>query len=272
MSDNLTQAEDAYFEYHDKQLEGNATDELASALYACIRDDEEQRVFEKWHYSSLAECPRAQYFKRLGVKRTQTVGAGKMLRWKAGHIIEEVVRPYLEKLYPDLTSNIRMSDEDDDATGEYDNYSEDRATIIEIKSVNGRAFRYRKVSEHRSNLRDDQPYPNHLLQNHGYVRQLRKRGKPVQFIHFVYISLDGLICTYIVPVSQTYLSDIDKRLKTLNTAWANQEPPECLCGDTGHKYYKSTMQYCDFKQGSVCCDLSLLNNNKVIGEDNGEWS
>ena len=248
-------------------------DDLAVALYEQIRLDDEPRVFEAWHYSSLAECPRAQYFKRLGVKPVSKPGAGKMLRWKAGHLIEEVVRPYLEKLYPDLTSNIRMSDEDDDATGEYDNYSEEEATIIEIKSVNGRAFRYRKVSEHRHNLRDDQPYPNHMLQNHGYVRQLRKRGKPVEFIHFVYISLDGLICTYKVPVSTTYLNDVAERLKTLNKAWADQIPPECLCNDTKHKYYKSTMQYCDFSQGSECCSLNLLNNNKVIGsEDDQAWA
>lgn len=249
-------------------------DDLAIALYNKVKEDNEVRVFEHWHYSSLAECPRTQYFKRLGIKPTVSVGAGKMLRWKAGHIIEEVVRPYLEAIYPDLTSNVRMTDEDDDATGEFDNYSEKEATIIEIKSVNGRAFRYRKVSEHRNHLRDDQPYPNHLLQNHGYVRQLRKRGKPVEFIHFVYISLDGLIATYKVPVSQTYLSDVEGRLKTLNTAWATQTPPECICNDHNHKYAKSTMQYCDYKNGSDCCSLELLNNksDKVIGDDNGEWS
>lgn len=247
-------------------------DELASAIYQRIHDDDEQRVFEHWHYSSLAECPRAQYFKRLNVKRLQHIGAGKMLRWKAGHLIEEVVRPYLEAIYPDLTSNVRMTDEDDDATGEYDNYSEAEATIIEIKSVNGRAFRYRRVAELRNNLRDDQPYGNHQLQNHGYVRQLRKRGKPVKFIHFVYISLDGLIATYKVPVSQTYLDEVDTRLKTLNAAWKAQVPPECICTDKTHKYYKSTLQYCDYKNGDDCCSLELLNTTKVIGDDSGTWS
>jgi|JI10StandDraft_1071094.scaffolds.fasta_scaffold38685_12 hypothetical protein len=233
-------------------------DELATLLYEQVRADNEVRVFEHWHYSSLAECPRTQYFKRLGIEPLTTVGAGKMLRWKAGHIIEEVVRPYLERIYPGLTSNIRMTDEDDDATGEFDNYSEDQATLIEIKSVNGYAFRYRKVSEHRTHLRGEKPYPSHMLQNHGYVRQLRKRGKPVEFIHFVYISLDGLIATYKVPVSQTYLADVEQRLKTLNTAWASQTPPECICNDQDHLYYKSTLQYCDYKQGDDCCSLSLI--------------
>lgn len=237
-------------------------DDLANLLYEQVRADNEVRVFEHWHYSSLAECPRTQYFKRLGIKPLTYIGGGKMLRWKAGHLIEEVVRPYLEKIYPGLESNVRMTDEDDDATGEFDNYSEDQATLIEIKSVNGHAFRYRKVSEHRSHLRGEEPYNSHLLQNHGYVRQLRKRGKPVEFIHFVYISLDGLIATYKVPVSQSYLDEVDNRLKTLNTAWKAQQPPECICNDKEHKYYKSTLQWCDYRQGDECCSLNLIKKEK----------
>lgn len=243
------------------------TDDLASALYEGIRNDDEPRVFEHWHYSSLAECPRAQYFKRLNVPRQSYVGAGKMLRWKAGHLIEETIRPYLQAIYPDLESNVRMTDEDDDATGEFDNYSEKEATLIEIKSVNGRAFKYRRVGEKRTHLRDEKPYDHHLLQNHGYVRMLRKRDKPVEFIHFVYISLDGLIATYKEPVSPTILTEVDRRLNLLNTAWAKREAPDCLCGEESHPFYKSTMQYCDFKQAGECCSLSLLDPPRVIGQD-----
>lgn len=232
-------------------------DELAQKLYESIQAENEVRPTLMWHASEISNCPRNQYFKRLGIKSQNYVGAGKMLRWQAGHIIEGVIRPHLEHVYSDLVSNERLESTELDLTGEYDNYSEKEQTILEVKSVHDFAFAYKKKADTRFHLKDFKPYLNHELQNHCYVKLLREKGKPVSFITYVYITLDGRIATYKTPVQQTLLDNVTKRLEVLNTAWANQEPPECICNED-HPLWKSTMQYCDFRGKDDCCSLELL--------------
>lgn len=245
-------------------------DELAQALYNDIQSKNEVRVFERWHASSIAECPRAHFFKRKGIKGQGYVGGGKMLRWKAGHLMEEAIRPHLEAVYPDIQSNVRLESDILDLTGEYDNYSPSAKTIFEVKSVHDFAFAYKKKSDSRFHVKDGKPYLNHSLQNHSYVELIREKGGEVEFITFIYITLDGRIATYKTPVDPSLLADVNGRLKTLNTAWETDTPPECICNDK-HPLWKSTMQYCDYRQGSECCSLSLLEPARVIGTDDGSW-
>jgi hypothetical protein len=91
------------------------SDPLAVAIYQSIHAANEPRVFKHSHASSIAECPRAHYFKRQAVPPVNIPTAAKMLRWQAGHIIEEVLRPHLKKLYPDLKSNQRLTSEELDS-------------------------------------------------------------------------------------------------------------------------------------------------------------
>lgn len=232
-------------------------DELASKLYESVRAHNTQREFEMWHASSIAECPKAHYLKRLGVERTNVSGAGLMLRWEVGHIVEGVIRPYLLDAYPDLESNIRLNSEEMDMTGEYDNYSPSAKTIFEVKSVHVNAIRYKKVSENRYNLKDDKPYLNHELQNHCYVKLLREQGKEVDYITYIYIALDGRIATYQTKVNENILGEVTRRINILNEAWKTKTPPKCLCHDENNPLYKSTMQYCDYKDGDKCCEVKL---------------
>lgn len=246
-------------------------DELAQALYNDIQAKNEVRVFKRWHASSIAECPRSHYFKRLGIKGKNYVGGGKMLRWKAGHLYEEAIRPHLEAVFPDLKSNERLESDTLDLTGEYDNYSQAEKMLIEDKTVHDFAFAYKKKGDSRFHLKDAQPYLNHLLQNHCYVELLREKGYEVEYITFVYMTLDGRIATYQTTVDPELTAEVQRRLKTLNTAWATKQPPECICNDK-HPLWKSTMQYCDYQQGGNCCSLELLEDqsNKVIGVDTTE--
>lgn len=236
-------------------------DNLAKALYESIQNDNEVRNFEMWHASSIAECPRSHYFKRLGIKGQSFVGGGKMLRWKAGHLIEEVIRPHLESVYPDLVSNQRLESKKLDLTGEYDNYTEAEETIIEVKSVHDFAFKYKAKADTRFHLKDSKPYLNHELQNHCYVTLLREQGKPVSFITYVYITLDGRIATYKTPVNPDLEANVAKRLEVLNTAWATKVPPECICRED-HPLYKSTMQWCQYKTSTGCCELKLMEQSE----------
>jgi len=232
-------------------------DNLANALYKSIYDADEPRVFEHWHASSIAECPRAQYYKRLGLKPLNKPTAAKMLRWQAGHLIEEVVRPHLKGLYPDLVSNERITDEVMDLTGEFDNYSKENKELIEVKSVGPRAVRYKKKDEDRYNLRDDAPYLAHLYQNHAYVLLLRATGLPVEKITFLYVTLEGLLVTYQTRVDEKILSNVTKRLGVLKMAQASVLP-SCLCR-SDHPLWASSMQFCDFRSDNECCSEKLLN-------------
>lgn len=233
-------------------------DDLASKLYDGVKEDNEVRVFTQWHASSIAECPRSHYFKRLGIKPITTPGAGKMLRWQAGHLIEEVIRPYLKAIYPDLESNVRLSSPLLDMTGEYDNYSEKEKTIFEVKSVHDFAFAYRGKGSNRFHVKDEQPYYNHELQNHCYVKLLREQGKPVDFIVYIYVTLDGRIATYKTAVNEGLLFEVQNRLDILNKAWETKTPPDCLCHNENSPLYKTTYQYCDYKDGLNCCSLNLI--------------
>lgn len=230
-------------------------DNLAGDIYNQVRDDNETRVFECWHASSIADCPRCHYLKRLGQKELVQSGAGKMLRWKAGHLIEEVVRPYLLALYPDMLSNVRFTSATLDLTGEYDNYSEKEKTIFEIKSVHDFAFAYNKSGTGRYHIKGEKPYLNHELQNHCYVRLMRDCGFPVDWITYVYITLDGRIATYKTAVKEELLLEVDRILNELNTAWKTKVPPRCICHDEGNPLYKLTVQYCGYRNGDKCCEV-----------------
>lgn len=218
-------------------------------LYQSISEDNEDRVFEHWHASSMAECPRAHYFKRMAVPSLQTPTAAKMLRWQAGHIIEEVIRPHLKKLYPDLKSNVRITSEKLDLTGEYDNYSKKEKTIFEIKSVH--VFAPKNIE------REGRPYLNHQYQNHAYKLLMEEQKLEVERIVYIYIALDGRIIVLNTEIQQDILDKINKRLDVLKTALETKELPECFCRED-HPLWKSTMQYCDYRGGDKCCSEELL--------------
>lgn len=234
--------------------------DLTDRLYASIALANEPRVYEHWHASELAKCPRAQYFTRQGVPTLTQPTAAKMLRWSAGHLIEEVIRPHLQAIYPDLQSNIRFTSEKMDLTGELDNYSEKEKTIIEIKSVGPRAVKNKRVGETRFHLRDEQPYLGHRYQEHGYVLLLEEAKLPVERIIYVYITLEGLIVIYDEQVDQEIITNINKRLSLLNEATDDNLPP-CFCQED-HPLWKSSTQFCDYRAGDMCCDPELLKKKK----------
>lgn len=241
--------------------------DLAGKVYQSVQNADEVRVFERWHASSIAECPRSHYYKRLAVPRLSYVGAGKMLRWKAGHLYEEALRPHLEEVFDDLQSNERLVSDTLNLTGEYDNYSRKEQMIIEVKTVHDFAMQYRRKGDDRFKLKSDEPYLNHELQNHAYVLLLREKGELVKSISYLYTTLDGRIATYETPVKPELLAEVEGRLKVLNTAWERQQPPECICEES-HRLWKPVMQYCDYREGDQCCSLGLI--NKQANEP--EWS
>lgn len=240
---------------------------LSVKLYQTIHELNKPRVMEKWHASSIAECPRTQYFRRKGVPALSEPSAALMLRWKAGHAIETAIRPYLEHVFPDIVSNERL--ENNILTGEYDNYVPKDKAIIEVKSVHDYAFKehggevYLKEQDgthpngNKKWIPKLTPYLHHELQNHCYVKLLREAGKEVEKIIYVYISLSGRIATYETAVQPKLVEAVERRLKELNKAWESQTPPDCVCSPD-NALFDSVLQYCPYKTEQGCCDLELL--------------
>jgi hypothetical protein len=242
--------------------------EASIKLYQSIADANETREFKHWHASSIAECPRAHWMKRKGVKATNIPSAALMLRWNAGHAFEEIIRPHIPKLFDvnfePIRSNVRLTSEKLDLTGEYDNFSVDNDTLIEVKTVHDYAFVDRDGHTYLkektgTNSRGQNtwgikntPYLHHELQNHCYTLLLNETGIEVKAIKYVYISLSGRIVVYDTVVQEELLDNIHKRLEVLNKAWDSDSPPPCICEST-HPLYDSVMQYCDYKDGNNCC-------------------
>lgn len=197
---------------------------ITTELYNSVAKSYRPREIDHWHCSSIAKCPAALYLERKGTPPLSLPGAGKMLRWAAGHAIEEVIRPHLQSVYPTMLSNVRFLNKDLDLTGEYDGYDPVTKTLISVKSVHDYAMITRdgrtalkedtgKLNARGSKVWDfkDAPYAHHEWQEHAYVLLMSKKNNhyinfdqlqdelvsqfDVAFITYVYITLSGLIDT-----------------------------------------------------------------------------
>lgn len=247
--------------------------DLSIKIYQAIADANEDRVFKHWHASSIAECPRAQYFKRLGIPAIEKPTSAKILRWQGGHALEEAIREHIASVYGEVESNQRFTSKTYDLTGEYDNYEPTAKRLIEIKSISDYAFKEQdgvtalkeQVGVHPNGNRKwglkQTPYLNHELQNHAYALLLDEIGIEVKYIDYVYISLHGRVVTYSTEVSNDLTNQVLKRLEALNEAWEEKVPPVCICQE-GHPLYEPVMQWCNFREGDRCCSLDLIKGEK----------
>lgn len=253
--------------------------ELSTKLYQSISEDNEERIFDMWHASSLAICPRAHYFKRANLPPTAPAPtAAKMLRWKAGHLMEEAIRPHVAKVWAGDTkveSNQRLTNKRLQLTGEFDNHAVEGKTLIEIKTVHDYAFieRENTITLKKEKRGEDGnlilskwgkpayepmlvPYLHHEIQNHGYVLLMAEEKVTIDAIDYVYITLSGRIVVYHTEVNKKLLERVVERLKLLNEAWKKQTPPDCLCNPNS-PLWGGVYQWCDYRvEGGVCCDIS----------------
>lgn len=251
--------------------------EVARALYNSLKEENKERVYENWHASAMANCPRAHYFKRLGLSPINTPTGAKILRWSAGHYLEAGIRPHIEKVYRGVGSNERMTSEAMHLTGEFDNYAVDEETLIEVKSVSDWAFWEgdgqlglkeedgtrigRNGREVKNYKLKTTPYLHHEIQQHSYVLLLNELGKQVKAIDYVYISLNGRIVVFKTEPNPKLIEAVKRRLKLLNEAWEKQEPPDCIC-KPDNALWGPVLQWCDYREQEKCCDLSLMKGLK----------
>lgn len=246
--------------------------ESSIKLYQSIGSANEERTYHHWHASSIATCPRTHYFERLGVPHLRKPTAAKVIRWGAGHKLEEELRTHISSVWGETISNVRLTSDKWDLTGEYDNLTLDGTRLVEVKSVHDRAFGYGK----EATLKDNQPYLHHVLQNHAYVLLLAEEGTVVTHIDFVYVSLSGRLCVYKTEVNSKYLEWVKARLTMLNEAWRDKIPPICICTQDESPLFGGVYQWCDYRSDEAqkpptkiadpnCCSIDLI-KEKINGK------
>lgn len=248
--------------------------DLTAKLYQAINEADKPREIKHWHASSIAKCPRALYFERKGVPGLpeNEPGGGKKLRWRGGHAVEAAIRPELEKIYPGLQTNIRMTNPKIDLTGEFDGYDPVSETLISVKSTHDFAFISR---EGRTGLKKDtgernargnkiytfneNPYISHEWQEASYVILSDNENFEIKEIVYIYITLGGLIDTFRTPVKPEIVKRVSDKLEYLNKCWADSTLPICLC-QPGKEMFDVTDQYCDYRTDilGVCCSPKLV--------------
>jgi len=242
----------------------------SGALYDAISAANEERTYLHWHASSIAECPRSHYLKRLGQKPINVPNAAKLLRFQAGHLMEEFIRPFIQSVYGETESNVRATSEKLDLTGEWDNLTIKDHRLVEIKSIHDLAF---IDKDGQTGLKEETgelgprggkgyrvkptPYLHHELQQHSYVLLLEEKGIEVGNIDYVYVSLSGRLVVYSTKVQQDIIEAVKRRLAVLNEAWRTKTPPPCVCKDYDNPLYASVLQYCNYKDetNGTCCEV-----------------
>jgi hypothetical protein len=279
---------------------------LTNDLYRCIDENDRPREIKHWHCSSIAKCPRALYFERLKVPELveNQPGAGKKLRWRAGHAIEATIRPELEKVFPKMLSNIRFTNDELDLTGEFDGYDLKSKSLISVKSthdfamitLNGKTGLKDKIGMKISTRSGKpvidwglktEPYIHHQWQEHAYValfedrhtnvdelgdfldgggvKEFVQKLSGVENIIYVYITLGGLIDTYQTAVNPEILARVKAKVAYLNKCWAEKTLPICTCRE-GQEMFNETNQYCGYKTKTGCCSAELLHALEVLNE------
>ncbi len=233
--------------------------DLSVALYKKIEEMDEPREYLRWHCSSIYKCPLEQWLLRKGQPITNKPTSALRLRWQVGHKMEEAIRPYLEALYPDIKSNLRLTSEKLDMTGEYDNLV--GTELYEVKSVHPFAFKHLE--------KERKPHLHYELQQHAYVLLLAEQGIEVTKINYIYLSLDGRVMCFTTDVQDELLDNVKARLRALNDAWKSQKPPECICKVKGHALEKAAHQYCNYKDAYECCKIKSK-KEPSLGELSGE--
>lgn len=270
--------------------------ELTAKLYEVINEQDQPREIKHWHASSIAKCPRALYYERLGVPTLNEPGGGKKLRWRGGHAVESAIRPTLETIYPNLLTNIRFTNEELDLTGEFDGYDPDSKSLISVKSTHDFAFtsvdgkmylKEKKGMKQGRNGREvtdwgrkENPYTHHEWQEASYVLLMNcesitkidspqytkdelpaPANWPVENIIYVYITLGGLIDTFRTPVKPEIVKRVQDKLQYLTACYRDSTLPICLC-QPGKEMYDVTDQYCNYKTDNDCCSPQLIERLK----------
>lgn len=255
-----------------------------------------RKEFKSWRASSIGGCPRAHYFKRLGIKETIPTDDITNRKFEAGNIfhdfLEGITVEEVEKRGGTVYREKTLYDKNLDVGGRYDLLIEIDGfrQLRDIKSQHSGLFhRLRNAAgilgddDKDTRIRKMQEafwrnYPNQVKQLVTYMILLEEAGQAVDEGVIVRVSKDDLS---LAEVHYNLTPELKKlvldEIGVLNKCWADKILPPCNCSTL---YNGKGTHYCNFgdpeseemvllegkkkkeRLRTKCCDESLAKGVK----------
>lgn len=213
-----------------------------------------------WRASSLGKCPRAAFYKRLGVEETSPLDERTQRVFKVGDIFHEWIQDIANDEGYALAIEYELEDKKLDLEGRCDLivHADKKRILVDIKTINSRAFWHLE----KSGKTVQEKYPQYVRQLGAYMLMLKKNGEPVDEGRVLLVSKDDLMLKEVTYYLTTELEQaVTEELEMLNKHWAEKTLPPCRCMELyiGKDGKSSGPRYCNYKtEGkNQCCDESL---------------
>lgn len=225
-------------------------------------DAQPEKEYTSWRASSIGNCLRQHFYRRLGVKPTIQKTDGTLRKFKAGDLFHDFIQGItiqeVEKQGGVAVKEVELYDKELDLGGRYDLMIEleNRRVLKDIKSQNSRMFhklRYQVTkklgkkfeessTEERQRAMQEvvwEKYPHWVMQIAAYMVLLKRAGTPVDEGVIVRVSKDDLSLAEIhYPLTEELENRVLEELTILNKHWKAKTLPPCTCGksDWGTMY------------------------------------
>ena len=194
------------------------------------REGRESKKQTSWHASSIGNCLRGQYIKRLGILPEPEMDARKLRVFDVGNQMENWVVELFRGKFPGAQTQVRIEDKKLNISGYADIVN---GSVYEIKTKHSKAFWYMQKE-------------GKAMRHHEYQVWLYLRVLNIPNGIICYLSKDDMTTAeYIVELSNKELErEVLKRIGLLNVAWKDQNINLLpLQEDTDW-----TAKYCDYHQ------------------------
>lgn len=221
-------------------------------------DAKPDKEYDSWRASSIGQCLRSHYFKRLGIEPTIPLTDITLRKFEAGNIFHDFIQGITEKEVDKLggvvSNEVEMLDNELDLGGRYDMLIEldDKRILKDIKSQHSGMF-HKLQREAKELTKEDtsegrqrgmkeafwEKYPHQVMQLAAYMVLLKRAGQPVDEGVIVRVSKDDLS---LAEVHFELTDELEKRVldevALLNKHWKEKTLPYCTCSesDWGVKY------------------------------------
>ena len=174
-----------------------------------IKENSKERVGSgKWHPSQFGKCFRAQFWGRLGEKKTNPIDIQTLRKFKAGDLFHD----FVEKFMPEHQTEVLI--ETPDVKGYADIVTNEE--VADIKSQHSKSFWYAKKEGYDVKSKC---LPN-WLQVAWYALTLGKK-----YCRLVFVSKDDLTMSEYVFEANDFKAKVDEELNILCMYWKDKILP-----------------------------------------------
>lgn len=184
--------------------------------------------------SSLGGCPRAHYWKVIGVKETTPPNPGALLNFQIGFLWEKLWEEALTWKGLEFKSQEYFLDEEHNLGGTCDfliKTGEDEWEIWDSKTQGSKWFWYVQDRIKKGQYDEAKEEYGYIIQQAVYIYLARKAGYNVTKAKLAYISKDDGLVGKITTVTLTdkLEAHILKKVNYLNECLKTKTLPECEC-------------------------------------------